>query len=95
MTRYTTIYLGKPKKGKTQQNFLNIDYQNAMAKEQGLIRERDKTPSIRAKTPKTLVLLLLCPSFFLSLAQYMSALVCINEGRCLPIYTDFPIDILP
>ena len=45
-----------------------------MTKEQGLIRERerDQTLSIRAKTPKTLVLLLLCPSLILSLVQYMS-----------------------
>ena len=51
-----------------------------MTKEQGLIRERDQTPSIRANTPKTLVLLLLYPSFFLSLAQYMSEWMSINEG---------------
>ena len=31
---------------------------------------KDQTPSIRAKTPKTLVLLLLYLSFFLSLVQY-------------------------
>ena len=44
MTRYTTIYPGKTLKGKkTQQNFLNIDYQYAMTKEQGLI-ERDTKP---------------------------------------------------
>ena len=34
-----------------------------MPKEQGLIRERPN-PSIRAKTPKTILLFLLCPSSF-------------------------------
>ena len=42
MTRYTAIYPGKTLKGKTQQKFLNIDYQYAMTKEQGLIDRETK-----------------------------------------------------
>ena len=45
ITRYTTIYPGKTLKGKTQQNFLNIDYQYAMTKEQGLIDREIKPQS--------------------------------------------------
>ena len=66
-----------------------------MTKEQGLIKDRDQTPRIRVKIPNILVLLLLYPSFFLSLAQYMSVSMCINEGGRLPIYTNLPTDILP
>ena len=43
ITRYTSIYPGKNLKGKPQQNVLNIDYQYAMTKEQGLI-ERETKP---------------------------------------------------
>ena len=38
ITRYTTFYHEKTVKGKTQQNFLNIDYWYAMTKEKGLIK---------------------------------------------------------
>ena len=63
ITRYTTIYLRKTLKGKTQQKL--PQYRLLVCNDQRTRshQARDQTRSIRAKTPKTLVLLLLCLSF--------------------------------
>ena len=55
-----------------------------MTKEQGLIK-RDQNRKIREKTPKTLDLLFLCPSFFLSLLHNTSVCDCVQlrEGASL------------
>ena len=69
-TRYTTLYhVGNPKV-KNLAKFPQYILPECNDQRTRSHRERDQTPSIRAKKPKTQVLLLFYPSFFLSLAQY-------------------------